>query len=147
MTLILLLLFIYAALGINLFSQVMLQDNLNDKNNFQDFWRALIILMSFSTGEDWNSFMFELAASDASVDGQHCSDDAFSYDVFVANGKVTNKCGAPIAYLYFFTFTVLVSILIMNLSVAAVIEGLDTAKKENMGVVTSEEIDEMLDMW
>lgn len=37
MTLILLLLFIYAALGINLFSQVMLQDNLNDKNNFQNF--------------------------------------------------------------------------------------------------------------
>lgn len=34
MSLILLLFFIYAALGINLFSSVMLQDNIDDKNNF-----------------------------------------------------------------------------------------------------------------
>jgi len=31
-----------------------------------------------------------------------------------------------------------VTMLIMNLSVAAVIEGLDTAKKENMGVVSGD---------
>ena len=35
----------------------------------------------------------------------------------------------------------------MNLSVAAVIEGLDTAKKENMGVVEGEEINDMIDLW
>jgi hypothetical protein len=35
----------------------------------------------------------------------------------------------------------------MNLSVAAVIEGLETAKKENMGIVQGEEIDELLDLW
>jgi hypothetical protein len=126
---------------------VMLQDALNDKNNFKNFWRALIILMSFSTGEDWNAFMFELANKDAVVDGIHCSTDAFSYDVYLANGQVTNKCGGSISYVFFFTFTVLVSILIMNLSVAAVIEGLDTAKKENMGVVEGEEIDQMIDLW
>ena len=34
MSLILLLLYIYAALGINLFSGIMLQDKLDDKNNF-----------------------------------------------------------------------------------------------------------------
>lgn len=35
------------------------------------------------------------------------------------------------SYVYFFSFTIIVTMLIMNLSVAAVIEGLDTAKKEN----------------
>lgn len=35
----------------------------------------------------------------------------------------------------------------MNLSVAAVIEGLETAKNENMGVVQGEEIDELLNLW
>jgi len=35
----------------------------------------------------------------------------------------------------------------MNLSVAAVIEGLDTAKKENMGRIKGDEIDEMIDLW
>ena len=61
MALIFLLFFIYAALGINLFSGVMLQDFLDEKNNFQSFDKAMIVLMKFSTGEDWNFFMFELA--------------------------------------------------------------------------------------
>jgi hypothetical protein len=45
------------------------------------------------------------------------------------------------------SFTIIVSILIMNLSVAAVIEGLETAKKENMGIVQGEDIDELLNLW
>ena len=61
MTLILLLYFIYAALGINLFSGIMLQKHLNEKNNFQTFTSSIVILMRFSTGEDWNQFMYELS--------------------------------------------------------------------------------------
>jgi hypothetical protein len=37
--------------------------------------------------------------------------------------------------------------LIMNLSVAAVIEGLDTAKKENMGIVQGDDIEVLIDLW
>jgi hypothetical protein len=35
----------------------------------------------------------------------------------------------------------------MNLSVAAVIEGLNTAKQENMGVVQGDEIEILIDKW
>ena len=37
--------------------------------------------------------------------------------------------------------------LIMNLSVAAVIEGLDTAQKEAMGIVDSDQIAHFVEMW
>ena len=37
--------------------------------------------------------------------------------------------------------------LILNLSVAAVIGGLDTAKKENMGFVKGDEIEFFIDLW
>lgn len=37
--------------------------------------------------------------------------------------------------------------LVMNLSVAAVIEGLDTAKKENMGIVEGDEIEALTQLW
>ena len=37
--------------------------------------------------------------------------------------------------------------LVMNLSIAAVIEGLDTAKKENLGIVQTDEIEEFIDYW
>ena len=63
--------FIYAALGINLFSGVMLHENLDSKNNFQSFHNALIILMKFSTGEDWNAFMYELANTEG-YGGKQC---------------------------------------------------------------------------
>ncbi len=35
----------------------------------------------------------------------------------------------------------------MNLSVAAVIEGLETARKENSGVVQGSDIDVLIDLW
>ena len=57
------------------------------------------------------------------------------------------QCGTVVSYIYFFSFTVLVSMLIMNLSVAAVIEGLDTARKENMGIVEGDEIEKLIDLW
>lgn len=44
-------------------------------------------------------------------------------------------------------FTVVVTMLVMNLSVAAVIEGLDTAKKENMGIVEGDEITLLTQLW
>ena len=50
-------------------------------------------------------------------------------------------------FVFFISFTILVSMLIMNLSVAAVIEGLDNAKKENMGIVEGDEIEILIDMW
>lgn len=73
--------------------------------------------------------------------------DVQTYDDIVANNGEMNQCGTVISYFYFLSFTVLVSMLIMNLSVAAVIEGLDTARKENMGIVAGDEIDDLIDLW
>lgn len=65
----------------------------------------------------------------------------------MANNGMVNGCGSAFSFFYFISFTVLVSMLIMNLSIAAVIEGLDTAKKENMGVVQGDEIEILIDYW
>lgn len=62
MTLIALLLYIFAAVAINLFASAMVpQAYLNEKNNFQTFGNSFFIFLKFSTGEDWNEFMYELA--------------------------------------------------------------------------------------
>lgn len=52
-----------------------------------------------------------------------------------------------LSYPFFISFTVIVTMLIMNLSVAAVIEGLDTAKKENLGIIQGDEIEMLIDYW
>jgi hypothetical protein len=80
-----LLLFIYAALGINLFSGVVLQDLVTEKNNFRSIGTAIIYLFRCSTGEDWNKIMHELSLS---PDEGGCIEDQ-DYDVFSRNGFQT----------------------------------------------------------
>lgn len=118
-----LLLFIYAALGINLFSGIILQEYVTEKNNFKNISTAIIYLFRCSTGEDWNKIMHEMGLSS---DGT-CIDDQ-DYDVLKRNEFQTMGCGSPFAYAYFLSFTIIIAWLIMNLSVAAVIEGLENAK-------------------
>ena len=57
------------------------------------------------------------------------------------------QCGNIMSYPYLLSFTIIVTLLIMNLSVAAVIEGLNTAKKENMGIVQGDEIELFITLW
>ena len=37
--------------------------------------------------------------------------------------------------------------LILNLSVAAVIEGLDTARSENLGIIDADSVIDMIELW
>jgi hypothetical protein len=104
--------------------------------------------MKFSTGEDWNGFMYEFALTQeqSKERGYECVKTQ-NFAAYKAANYVTKGCGTGISYFYFIFFTVLVSMLIMNLSVAAVIEGLNTAKQENMGVVQGDEIEILIDKW
>jgi len=63
-SLIFLLFFIYAVLGMNLFSGVMYREEINENVNFRSFGGALMVLMRCATGEDWNLIMSELASQE-----------------------------------------------------------------------------------
>jgi len=56
-----LLFFIFAVIGVQLFATVAYHESLNEHANFRDFGMALITLMRFATGENWNGFMYEAA--------------------------------------------------------------------------------------
>ena len=51
------------------------------------------------------------------------------------------------SFFYFISFRIVISMLTLNLSVAAVIEGLDIAKKENLGEVVGDDIEALIDLW
>ena len=60
LTLLLLVLFIYSVLGLQLFSMVKTADSYNDFYNFQNILVAMALLFWCATGEDWNIVMFDL---------------------------------------------------------------------------------------
>ena len=63
------------------------------------------------------------------------------------NGNSLRGCGSSFAQIYFLTFTIIIAWLIMNLSVAAVIEGLENAKSDNEGIIESDDVNALLDHW
>ena len=138
-----LLLFIYAALGINVFSGVVYQDYITPKNNFRSISGAIIYLFRCSTGEDWNKIMHEFNVRE---DSGICVNDQ-DYDTYVRNGNEVRGCGTSFSQFYFLTFTVIISWLIMNLSVAAVIEGLENAKSDNSGVIEGDDVEMLIEKW
>ena len=70
-SLIFLMFFIYAALGTNLFSAVMFQNEVNENVNFRSFGLSLLVLMRCATGENWNLLMTEFANSEG-YEGKPC---------------------------------------------------------------------------
>ena len=143
MSLVFLLLFIYAVLGLNLFATVMYQDYYNERANFRSFFESILLLLRCLTGENWNLIMKELTLS-GNYNGVDCIDNQ-TYDEMQEDGVL--GCGNSIAYIYFVTYMILLSMVIMNLSVAAVIEGLAEASKENMGIVNGDQIDFLIEKW
>lgn len=87
--------------------------------------------------------MFELANTQG-FRGTECAVEQ-SFEDIQKDG--IRGCGSAGSYVFFVSFVVLVSMLVMNLSLAAVIEGLDTAKKENHGIVSGDDIDALIEMW
>ena len=143
MSLMLILIFIFAALGLNLFSTVMYQDQLNEKNNFRDFQRAMVLLFRCATGEDWNLIMYELNNTEG-YDGVACVATQ-TYEEMQENGIL--GCGNSFAMPFFILFMVIISMLIMNLTVAAVIAGLEEASNEQSGFVKGTDIEAFIELW
>jgi uncharacterized membrane protein len=143
MSLIFLLLFIYSALGINLFSTIMYRENYNELNNFRNFYNSIIILMRCATGEDWHLIMDDLAST-SSYNDQECEDDQ-TWKEMQDDG--IRGCGSSFSMPYFLTFILVISFVAMNLSVAAVIDGLRSARKDDCAIISVDCIERMIDIW
>jgi len=103
----------------------------------------MVLLFRCATGEDWNLVMYELGNTEG-YEGVACV-ELQTYEEMQRDGIL--GCGNSFALPFFLLFMVLISMLIMNLTVAAVISGLDEANAENSGVVTGNDIEDFIERW
>lgn len=109
----------YAQIGTNLFSYVKLQSYLSIDANFQSFPTALFTLFRISTGEGWNNLMADL--SRGLQPNFVCTTDDFTYQVYSENG--ITGCGHKwSAFLYFFSFQVIYTLIMLNLLIAVILK-------------------------
>ena len=102
--LIVMLFFIYAVIGMQVFGKIALNVDtaIHRNNNFQTFPQAVLVLFRSATGEAWQDIMLDCSSRPEEVKCDEKSDDAGAKD----------GCGSSIAFPYFISFYVLCSFLV-----------------------------------
>ncbi|CDW82939.1 voltage-gated ion channel superfamily [Stylonychia lemnae] len=140
-----LLLYIFSILGIFLFADVKLQTNLDQHANFQNFYTAFLTLVRCATGESWNYIMNDCARTSTIL--FDCKNDP-SYSDYVNNGEVTLGCGDPTqAYAFFMSFTMLVSMIFLNLFIAIILESFENVNQQEDLKIKDKDLDSFQKVW
>jgi len=158
-TILLLFLVLFSILGMSLFGTSKFPDDgtLNVHGNFQTFWRSFVTLFRASTGEAWNEIMHDLAHDEAWYfdQGSWCSPQSLfkSTDEKVWETldekcliEMPNACPGdwnPMAAFYWVFYTLIITIMILNLVVAVTLQGYQEGVKNE----EDEKIDLCIQVW
>uniref|UniRef100_A0A3Q3WTC7 Voltage-dependent L-type calcium channel subunit alpha n=1 Tax=Mola mola TaxID=94237 RepID=A0A3Q3WTC7_MOLML len=134
--LILMVFFIYAVVGMQIFGKIALVDGtyINRNNNFQTFPQAVLLLFRCATGEAWHEVML------ACMYGKKC--DAKS-DYLPGE---EDTCGSNFAIIYFMSFYMLCAFLIINLFVAVIMDNFDYLTRD-WSILGPQHLDEFKKIW
>uniref|UniRef100_A0A8C7R7E4 Voltage-dependent L-type calcium channel subunit alpha n=1 Tax=Oncorhynchus mykiss TaxID=8022 RepID=A0A8C7R7E4_ONCMY len=134
--LIVMLFFIYAVIGMQVFGKIALVDGtqINRNNNFQTFPQAVLLLFRCATGEAWQEVMV------ASMYGKKCDPKSD----FLPGEEYT--CGASFAVFYFMSFYMLCAFLIINLFVAVIMDNFDYLTRD-WSILGPHHLDEFKKIW
>uniref|UniRef100_A0A7M4EDH1 Voltage-dependent L-type calcium channel subunit alpha n=1 Tax=Crocodylus porosus TaxID=8502 RepID=A0A7M4EDH1_CROPO len=134
--LIVMLFFIYAVIGMQMFGKVAMVDGtqINRNNNFQTFPQAVLLLFRCATGEAWQEIL--LAASY----GKLCDPESD----YAPGEEYT--CGTGFAYFYFISFYMLCAFLIINLFVAVIMDNFDYLTRD-WSILGPHHLDEFKRIW
>uniref|UniRef100_A0A3P8S2N8 Voltage-dependent L-type calcium channel subunit alpha n=1 Tax=Amphiprion percula TaxID=161767 RepID=A0A3P8S2N8_AMPPE len=135
--LIVMLFFIYAVIGMQMFGKIALQDHtqINRNNNFQTFPQAVLLLFRCATGEAWQEIMLACSPKRACEKGSTNE-----------NSTDTEDCGSQFAIIYFVSFYMLCAFLIINLFVAVIMDNFDYLTRD-WSILGPHHLDEFKRIW
>ncbi|CAD5115428.1 DgyrCDS4403 [Dimorphilus gyrociliatus] len=133
--LIVMLFFIYAVIGMQVFGKVALKSDtaINRNNHFQTFPQAVMVLFRSATGEAWQEIMISCSNRPDVLCDEH-SDTA------------NELCGNDFAIPYFISFYILCSFLIINLFVAVIMDNFDYLTRD-WSILGPHHLDEFVRLW
>ncbi|CAH2060509.1 unnamed protein product, partial [Iphiclides podalirius] len=140
--LIVLLFFIYAVVGMQLFGKVEFSETISRNNNFRTFGSALLVLFRSATGEAWQDIMMSLSPYGAEIPGEpvRCIPTNST-----AEGS-EEVCGTALAFPYFISFSLLCTFLIINLFVAVIMDNFDYLTRD-WSILGPHHLDEFVRLW
>jgi len=127
-----LLYFVYAIVGITLFGATRFGPFYMEDANFRNFPEALLLLFRMSTGENWNEVM-----GDCQVEAPQCTESGPKKD-----------CGMfLISPTYFSSFFMFGVYLMLNLFIAVILDNFTNCYNKESNLVTTEHLEEYRTVW
>ena len=123
--------FMYAVLGLSLFTFVAHGEMITPQRNFETFGSSCLLLFQVLTGDAWSGLMADAMLEEASGE---CS---------VSDGN----CGTPLALPYFITFQLLGSFVFLNLVVAVIVENFSSLGQLNPELVSHSDVEGFKEAW
>lgn len=136
--------YLYAIVGVFLFSGIKLQTYIAGHANFQNFWTAFLVIFRLSTFDGWNDLMHDAMRGRAQY--FDCMDYP-TFDDINANGGVANGCGVSYAPAFFISLIVVLPFIFLNLFVAVVVNTLMEITNLSESVLSDARLSKFLKVW
>lgn len=132
--------FMYAVVGMQLFTFVMHGDGITDQRNFETISSAALLLFQCLTGDEWSLIM-----SDASVTYERgCSPTGATVPY---SGEKTSDCGSAYATPFFVSFMVVGSFILLNLIVAVILDNFSALNHQRYDLVSAADVELFHEAW
>ena len=133
-TLLFLVIFIYAIIGMSTFGHVKKQNNIDETVNFETFGRSMMLLFRLSTGAGWNDILEALMLREPDCDPNY-------------GGFPNGNCGYPVgAVIYLVSYIFIVFLIIVNMYIAIILENVYRSQEGKL-FITKENIDSYYQKW
>eukprot|EP00794_Sanderia_malayensis_P020465 gene20465-22481_t len=136
-TLLFLVMFIYAIMGMNFFMYVTENGAFNQVVNFRTFGSSFCLLFRISTAAGWNGVL-----EAAMVKPPKCN--PVKQPALGGN----DNCGSPIlAVIYFVSYIALIVLIMINMYIAVILENFNQAQSQDEAGVTEDDLDAYYSVW
>jgi len=148
--LLVLVMFIYAVAGVQLFSKLPTDSYVTAHQNFRSFQNAMLVLFRIASGDNWNYFVHSMETpNDGCESNPSYNPDWCELNNNAPNCVPLNGCGNGYLSLpFFYTYFLLVSHILVNLFIGVILDGMQNeGEKLNFSVIPREAIRDYNDVW
>nr|KAG5703735.1 hypothetical protein BaRGS_023024 [Batillaria attramentaria] len=142
-SLLLLIIFIYAIMGMSAFGDIRVTGALNDHVNFRTFTKSSMLLIRLATAAGWNDILDALL-----IQPPHCDPHFKTLTNGTKQPSDFGDCGIPwLAIPYMVSYIVIVYLIVINMYIAVILEHYYEAQEQKESDISGEVFDMFYEVW
>nr|KAG5688830.1 hypothetical protein BaRGS_017062 [Batillaria attramentaria]KAG5709200.1 hypothetical protein BaRGS_028656 [Batillaria attramentaria] len=143
MALLLLVVYIYAIVGMVMFANVKLTGEIDEFENFHNFYHSVVLLIRLATKAGWNKVLQSLL-----IQPPDCDPEYITLSDGTKRKSQYGECGVPwMAIPYMVSYIFVVNLLLMNLYIGVILENYTQAHQREEVGVADEDYDMFYRKW